>query len=633
MLDARLAQRFTAGLRNRQNWLFSHYCRIWVRKIRCVRDGPRSRQLCWQRSDRITNLIELKDWLRRSSRSAREGSFPDTDALADGYWHMRATAPRRIQGYFSKSRSGVTCSLGFSNREEEHLAVGLWRRRELVLPNGERLRLFDYQMPLKSVRADTGVGKVDLVGRGADSRFAIIELKVAANAEDRRIALIEGLIYAAIVEANLPRIINESAEAHGVTIIPERPKIFVIAPPEYWSNTMAYPNTDEIARLANEIASVIPIEIELLHLRDADVTLGLNGQPPSVRGYAYLSALSEDGEAKTPCRPVGGVGHRDYLAALRQRFWHYRRGAFADAGELFEPRASEDQDPVVFRAGHLHRNLLVPPTARPETISAIQAMIAPADRHRHFGSMQSSQALAQSVFGSLAVLQRMDALAGLAAEDGYPAFFEGSAGYAMTLEHPISALGEPRPTSIDAFFLGPTKVAVEIKFAEETFGRCSRPALTPDKPNYTRDHCDGTFAVQRGRTARCSLSERGIGYWRFIPRIFVWSPDQDHRPCPLGLNYQLVRTVLAACVGDDGTLEIENSHALVIYDARNPAFHTGGDADAQWWATVRALRYPRLLRRVSWQSLAAHLQQFDELRWLTEGVEAKYGISSEMRFP
>jgi hypothetical protein len=196
----------------------------------------------------------------------------------------------------------------------------------------------------------------------------------------------------------------------------------------------------------------------------------------------------------------------------------------------------------------------------------------------------------------------------------------------MTLEHRVSVLGEPRPTSVDAFFLGPAKVAVEVKFAEDAFGRCSRPGLTPDKPNYERDHCDGSFAVQRGRTARCSLSERGIRYWQFVPHLFAWSGEQDHHPCPLELTYQLVRNVLAACVGEGETLDAENGHPLVIYDARNPAFHPGGAADVQWWATVRALRYPRLLRRVSWQRMATHLEQFRDLDWLTGGLRSKYGI-------
>jgi hypothetical protein len=39
--------------------------------------------------------------------------------------------------------------------------------------------------------------------------------------------------------------------------------------------------------------------------------------------------------------------------------------------------------------------------------------------------------------------------------------------------------------------------------------------------------------------------------------------------------------VLAASLTDGGDLDPANGHALVIYDARNPAFHPGGPADEQ----------------------------------------------------
>ena len=368
--------------------------------------------------------------------------------LAAGYFEASATSPRRAQGYFSTSRSGVTSSGAFTTRKEEHLAVGLCRRGELALPSGERLQLLDYQTPLKSVRADEGIGKIDLLGLHADGTLAVVELKDEQNAEDRRIALLEGLIYGAVVEANITQIAKEFGDAHHQTIMTARPRVLVIARTAYWSDGRAYPSTNDLVTLADGVARAIPLDIKLLRLCDADwCELGL--------------------------------------------------------------------------------------------------------------------------------------------------------------------------------------VAVEVKFGEGSFGRCSRPNLTPDKPNYERDHCDGSFAIQRGRRTRCSLSERGIRYWQFVPHLFAWSGEQDHYPCPLELTYQLARNVLAACVDEGGTLDTENGHALVIYDARNPAFHPGGEADVQWWAAVRALRFPRLLRRLSWQGLATHLSQFRDLDWLTAGLRDKYGIRCE----
>jgi hypothetical protein len=252
-------------------------------------------------------------------------------------------------------------------------------------------------------------------------------------------------------------------------------------------------------------------------------------------------------------------------------------------------------------------------------------MIPQSKRHLYFRSMSSSQALTQSVFAGLAAVNRLDALAGLSAEDGSPAFFERAAGYAMELEHRVSNLHERIATSIDALFVGPTNIAVEVKFAEHEFGRCSRTRLAVDHRNY----CDGSYAIQRERRERCSLSEGGIRYWEFIPDLFDWSRDQDHLSCPLEFTYQLARTVLAACVGKDGA-NTENVHALVVYDDRNPAFSPGGRADVQWQKATCGLRNPRVLRRVSWQTLARRLEQFRDLEWLTTALAAKYGIRGEV---
>ena len=98
------------------------------------------------------------------------------------------------------------------------------------------------------------------------------------------------------------------------------------------------------------------------------------------------------------------------------------------------------------------------------------------------------------------------------------------------------------------------------------------------------------------------------------------------KPCLLRGCYQLARNVLAACVRPDGRVDIDGGHALVVYDARNPAFRPGGEAEKQWAETVGALAHPGLLRRCSWQRLAAHLARTSEFAWLVDGLAAKYGI-------
>ena len=277
----------------------------------------------------------------------------------------------------------------------------------------------------------------------------------------------------------------------------------------------------------------------------------------------------------------------------------------------------------MFVAGAAEHNLLYPPGAELKVRQAIVTSLPTSERHRYFGSMRSSQALSQSVFGSLAALGKENVLAGLTADDGVPTV---RSGVTVRMEFLVEHLGEPRPTSVDVRLdEGEQRVAVECKFTEPTFGRCSRPRLKPgSKPKY----CDGTYTRQRGRLARCSLTESGVRYWRYLPELFNWPTDQDMQPCPLNDSYQLARNVLAACVRPDGTVDADSGYALVIYDDRNPEFLPGGKAAGQWEAAAQALAGRPLLRRCSWQRLVSHLANDPDLAWLVNGLAAKYGIEA-----
>jgi hypothetical protein len=318
-----------------------------------------------------------------------------------------------------------------------------------------------------------------------------------------------------------------------------------------------------------------------------------------------------------------------YRENLYRTFSAYRKSAFPDGDELFEARADDGKGPTVFKAEHADRNVLIPPNATSAIADTIYESISRGDRHTWFASLGSSQALCQSVFGGLRETGHIKALEGILAEDGNLAFFDRADDVTLELEHKINTLNEPRPTSIDAYFSGSRRVAVEVKLGETEFGTCSRPRLKITDPNYERDHCDGTFTIQRGRSERCSLTSQKIAYWQFVPRLLNWSGDTDLRPCPLAGTYQLVRNLLAACVNADDTLEVDRAHVIVVYDNRNPAFATGGQALAQWSSTTRALRFPRMVRKVSWQRVVRHLATVPDLRWLVEELHVKYGIIGE----
>ena len=315
----------------------------------------------------------------------------------------------------------------------------------------------------------------------------------------------------------------------------------------------------------------------------------------------------------------------NYVGSLVHRFWDYATADLADS--LLETAQGDVRRPPVFRKEEETHNILFPPSADPGLRAAVEATVPRAERHRWFRSMKSSQAVAQSVFGNLIVGGNLGLLTGLKSDDGLPALCDNLDAVTAQLEYSVGHLGEPRPTSVDLWINGSNRIAVECKLTESDFGTCSRPRLKEGRnSNYQRDYCDGNFNRQRGRQSRCSLTEIGVRYWDFVPAIFDWSGDADIIPCPLRNTYQLVRNVLAACVTQDGHIDMDNAHALVIYDARNPSFQEGGVAHNQWELARVALKEPGLLRSCSWQSLVEHLAQSGDVGWLVDELKKKYGF-------
>ena len=239
--------------------------------------------------------------------------------------------------------------------------------------------------------------------------------------------------------------------------------------------------------------------------------------------------------------------------------------------------------------------------------------------------MRSSQALTQSVFAAVRAFNRFDLLEDVVAECGQPAFFDNRQDWVMSFEHEVSELNEPRPTNVDVLLSRPgQRVAIECKFLEDEFGTCSRT----DKGRYEdpSEYCDGNYRIQGGRHHRCALTEAGIKYWEFLPYMFDWSTGRDHEPCPFGATYQLARNALASTVMAEGDIRPTSGHVLVMYDARNLAFHKEGKAYRQWQIVVGASLRQGLFRLLSWQSLLAVLVNDSELAYLIDGLAEKYGI-------
>ena len=185
------------------------------------------------------------------------------------------------------------------------------------------------------------------------------------------------------------------------------------------------------------------------------------------------------------------------------------------------------------------------------------------------------------------------------------------------MEHPLTILNEPVPACIDVFLDGPYQVAIECALTQEDVAHCS---------TVTRALCNGNYAVQRGRQERCYLTDKGLRYWEYIPKLFSWSGTGSHKPCPLHNTYQLVRRILAACIPSDGKFSPKKGHALLIYDERNPEFQKGERGFEAYESTREGLRYPALLRKCSWQRLIGHLRSRSVFPWLTAELHPKYGL-------
>lgn len=308
-----------------------------------------------------------------------------------------------------------------------------------------------------------------------------------------------------------------------------------------------------------------------------------------------------------------------YLSELHRTFNRYRSARFAGREDFFEER--DPGGPVVFLPEHAAANVLVPPEATLEQSNRIIALIPKQERHAHFCSMRSSQALAQSVFGVIAVMGCQSLMKAVADDKGQPAFVPWPD--KPEFERKISVLGEPSPTSVDVWFDVGYRTAIECKWGEDRFGTCSWPG----KPESHSEYCPGDHIQRQGQTERCPLTALGVRYWDHTAELFGWNKDADYSPCPLASCYQLARNVMATCVGADGTLDVARGHALVIYDARNPAMAAGGLGDEQWRATKSALRSPALLRRLSWQSFIAQWPSDTVLNWLRSELNAKYGLT------
>ena len=233
----------------------------------------------------------------------RQIAAVNLEHLCQEYRFVREHAPSRTQrgkNYFT-GHNGIPSTGGYSNRREEHGAIALFNlQRDLQHPDGGSFRFLDYQFPLKARQSDRGIGKIDLVGVNDQGRLIVTELKLEGQGETRGdappLALMEGLRYAAIVEANLPAIASEAKRGFDVTLQQVPPVVQLLATAEWWRGWMRCSAAgnwqDPMAALIDGIQDELGIRVDCLALDSLEFNLGLNGTKPMLDAIPNLQIVS-----------------------------------------------------------------------------------------------------------------------------------------------------------------------------------------------------------------------------------------------------------------------------------------------------------------------------------------------------
>lgn len=165
----------------------------------------------------------------------------DADVLADEHKSLQEqeNAPCRST-YFSQQHNGTTKERPADIRGvqwEPRYAMALWNlKRCQPRPCGGRQCLLDYQVPLKAEQSNQDIGEIDLLGITDRGRFIVVELKSPRDGrgDSPAYALMEGLRYAAIVEANLRTLARDAQTRFGCEADAETPPIVQVLGPISW---------------------------------------------------------------------------------------------------------------------------------------------------------------------------------------------------------------------------------------------------------------------------------------------------------------------------------------------------------------------------------------------------------------
>jgi hypothetical protein len=315
-----------------------------------------------------------------------------------------------------------------------------------LLPDGTQFELLDYQVPLKATRADHEIGKIDMFGLTEHGRAVVVELKVIGHSggpsDPPPVALLEGLRYASIVDANLERLSDELRERFGREMVLERPEVLILGEEDWWSRWLL---ADEAAKSAleeksQEISQALGVSIVFASLPNTQLQYGQRSKAPRLRELPQIEYRHSLPKSTLMAPNGGGKDPAKYEALLQETWWNYTKalsdGDLDGQNRLRRPPVASFEKPYV--------NLMLPRDKR--VALEIEAEIAETDRHKHFRSFRSSQAMAQSVFGAFnKAAGSLGLLSQIPAECGRPAFGNTTPETKLSMEVDVRTVARQPP--------------------------------------------------------------------------------------------------------------------------------------------------------------------------------------------
>jgi hypothetical protein len=192
-------------------------------------------------------------------------------------------------------------------------------------------------------------------------------------------------------------------------------------------------------------------------------------------------SLSDPKGVKKMIKSLDESSYESYRNNLIHRYWVYQEKYFHPWDEYFDRENNNYQRPPVFLDAQ--KNIIIDPDSTEADNEPLFKIIDKSEHHRWFHSMNSSQALALSIFGNLRLSNQLGILSNLMCDEGSPIFeTENFVPVQIEMEKKINYLGERRSTSVDVFLSGDYQIAIECKFTEQEVGPCYHPRIAKGKP-------------------------------------------------------------------------------------------------------------------------------------------------------